>query len=275
MHLSERRALKRSRRQVQSSLAKRGRRIGSRRLQPAESGYQLDFGKIASSAILRLGRTGNAHESSLLTKADLHVQVHSQKPQRLIVFAVDISDSMGDGPSGRISAAFGAIVSLASTAYLNRDRVSLIAFRDREARVVVPPTDSVTLIREQINRLPIGGATPLATALDKVQRVIHQERIKNPHVQPLLILISDGEATVSMTNGADPHQEALALARQLRKSGVQAVVIDTLPAHLRTGHMPRLAESMGTTCRHIHNLQASQILALIDNNETFSSSKTT
>ncbi len=275
MHLSERRALKYSRRQVQSSLAKRGRRIGSRRLPPAESGYQLDFGRTASSAILRRGQTGNGPESSLLTKADLHVQVHSQKPQRLIVFAVDISDSMGDGPGGRISAAFGAIVSLAANAYLNRDRVSLIAFRDTEARIVVPPTDSVALIRGQLNRLPIGGATPLAAALDKAQRIIHQERIKSPHVQPLLILISDGDATVPMTKGADPHQEALTLARQLRKSCVQAVVIDTLPAHLRTGHMPRLAENLGTTCRHIHNLQASQLLALIDNSETFSSAKTT
>ena len=50
-------------------------------------------------------------------------------------------------------------------------------------------------IRQQLNRLPIGGATPLAAGLQKAGQVINQARRKDRAVEPLLVLISDGEAT--------------------------------------------------------------------------------
>jgi len=175
---------------------------------------------------------------------------------------------MGDGPVTRMSAALGAIESLAARAYLNREKVCLITFRDHHAQLVVPPTDSVMRIRQQLNRLPVGGATPLAAGLKKAGQVIAQARCKDQAVEPLLVLISDGEATMPLHPGADPTQELLGIAQQLRHEMVPALVIDTMPGHLRRSFMPQLAEALGTGCQHIHNLQTRQILQLIETTQT-------
>ena len=175
---------------------------------------------------------------------------------------------MGDGPMTRMSAALGAIAALAARAYLNREQVCLITFRDRHAQLVVPPTDSVMRIRQQLDRLPVGGATPLAAGLRKVGQVIAQAKRKDPAMEPLLVLISDGEATVPLHPGADPAQEALDFARQLGREKVPALVIDTMPGHLQRNFMPQLAKALGTDCQHVANLQARQILQLIETTQT-------
>ena len=167
-----------------------------------------------------------------------------------------------------MSSALGAIASIAAHAYLNREKVCLITFRDRHAQLVVPPTDSVMLIRQQLNRLPVGGATPLAAGLEKAGQVIAQAKCKDHAVEPLLILISDGEATMPLHPGADPTKEALGIARQLRHETGPALVIDTTPGHLQRTFMPQLAEALGTECHHIQNMQSRQILQLIETTQT-------
>ena len=212
----------------------------------------------------RLAAAQDSGQNDSLTAADLHLQLRSQRPRQLTVFVIDTSDSMGNGPTIRMSAALGAIAALASKAYLNRDQVCLITFRDRHAQVVVPPTDSVMRIRQQLNRLPVGGATPLAAGLQKAGQVINQARRKDRAVEPLLVLVSDGEATMPLQNGADPAQEALQIARQLGQEAVPALVIDTAPGDRQRTCMPRIAAALGTGCQHIYNLQAGQILQLIE-----------
>ena len=199
-----------------------------------------------------------------LTAADLHLQLRCSRTQRLTVFVIDTSDSMGDGPVVHMSAALGAIAALAARAYLDRERVCLITFRDRHAQLVVPPTNSVMRIRQQLNRLPVGGATPLAAGLRKAGQVIDQARRKDRAVEPLLVLISDGDATMPLHSGADPAQEALAIAQQLGQEPLRALVLDTAPGHLRKNLMPRIAAALGTTCQEIHNLRARNILQLVE-----------
>jgi len=221
--------------------------------------------------LVRRSLSAQSTREPLLTGQDLHQQLHARKQRRLIVFAIDTSDSMGDGPAVRMSAALGAIMALAKSAYLNRDQVCLITFRDRQAEVVVPPTDSVMRIRRLVNRLPVGGATPLAAGLKKALQIITQAQHRNPLVAPLLVLISDGEATVPLQAGSDPEHDALAMANQLQRSQVPALVIDTLPGHQQKRLMPQLADTLGTRCQHIQNLQASQVLQWIDKPTTISS----
>ncbi len=245
------------------SEAFRGRRISSRPLHPDERCHSLDRVKTINSAILRCAKGGVPGKSISLQAQDLHQQIRSQKPRRLIIFTVDTSDSMGDGPIDRMSAALGAIISLAATAYLNRDQVCLITFRDRDASLVIPPTSSVSRIRQQINKLPIGGATPLSAGLVKVQQVVAQERRKNPMLVPMMVLISDGEATISSQKGRDSNNEALEIAHELRRDGIEALLIDTLSTPSRSSNMNQLAKIFGCRSHHISNLQAGQVLKLV------------
>jgi Mg-chelatase subunit ChlD len=239
----------------------RGRRVGARPGSVAGTDGPLDIHSTVNAALVRRVLTA---DRTALRASDLYFQVRQQNLRRLIVFVIDTSDSMGDGPTARMSAAFGAILAIAKRAYLQREQVCLITFRDRQAQVVVPPTDSVQRIRQQLHRLPVGGATPLAAGLAKAHQVIGQARLKNPLIASLLVLISDGEATASVQESGDPNQEAVGMAARLHQDGIPALVIGTVPGRRTQSILPRVAEALATRCWHLHNLQAEQVIALID-----------
>ena len=155
-------------------------------------------------------------------------------------------------------------MTLAATSYLSRDQVCLITFRDRDAQLVVPPTNSVSRLKQQLQKLPVGGATPLSAGLQKAQTVINQARVKSSQTTPLLVLLSDGEATTPLAEGEDPQTEAIEMARQIASIKIPALVIDTVTEKRQQGFMPQLAKALGTECHHIHDLQAGNILNLID-----------
>jgi len=244
--------------------AANGRRIGTRQWQPGEPCIPLDLGRTLNHAIIRQVRSPGSHPGLRLTEEDLHLQVRSRQSRRLVVFVIDTSDSMGDGPTARISAALGASIALAANSYLNRDQVCLVTFRDREAQIVVPPTNSVTKLRQQLQSLPIGGATPLAAGLKKARQLILQARIKSPAVEPLMVLLSDGEATVALENGGDPTEEVLSIARQMHQEKIRALIIDTNASYNHLSLMPRLAQALGSVYQQIHELRSGEVLQLIE-----------
>jgi len=196
--------------------------------------------------------------------ADWHHQRFAQRPRRLVLFAVDVSDSMGDGPETRMAAALGAAVAFARRAYLHRDQVALITFRDRAAALTVPPTGSVRRVRDRLSQLAVGGATPLADALRLARDTIRRARRRDPELDAVLVLVSDGEATVPLRRNGDPFADALAIARQLRRDGVASILIDTGTAAPQQRRLPHLAEILGGPCRRLRELTARDILELLD-----------
>lgn len=241
----------------------RGRRCGARPRKEGDLFVPLDLNATLCAASLRQSASEALPRALRLETEDLHVQRLFVRQQRLVVFVVDTSDSMGEGPAARMSAALGAILSLATYAYLDRERVCLITFREQQAELVVPPTRSVLRIRQQLDQLPVGGATPLTAGLTKAREVIQQERRKDSRLQPLLVLVSDGEATAALHHGADPAQEALAVAHLLRRDGINALLIDTLPDHLPRALMPVLAKVFDTESHRLKHLRDGQLVRLI------------
>jgi magnesium chelatase subunit D len=228
----------------------------------------IDVSATLAAVAQRQIRTGEPSLPLRPSLDDLQCKVYQRSRRRLIVFALDLSDSMGDGLQNRMGAALGAALTLTRESYLNRDLVSLVTFRDNAARVIVPPTGSVYLVRQQLKRLAIGGATPLGDGLRKSLQVIRQSRVKLPGIAPLLVVISDGEATSPAHPGGDPIEEAVAAARALQREDIPAIMIDTSSGLNKTGIMPRLAEILGTRCHHLQSLTAGKVLALIDRSES-------
>jgi magnesium chelatase subunit D len=163
-----------------------------------------------------------------------------------------------------MAAAKGAILALLTPAYQRRDRIALVVFRDAGAQLLLPPTGSVALARWQLRRLPTGGATPLAEGLLRAWKLVRAERRKDPHLVANLVLISDGDANVSLGRTRDCETELVQLASRIQDDGIDAVAIDTLPRGSGTAPMCRIADRLGARYYHIDHLRASAIVRTVE-----------
>jgi magnesium chelatase subunit D len=156
----------------------------------------------------------------------------------------------------RMSAVKGTVLSLLNDAYQRRDKVALISFRGEGARILVPPTSSVVLAAPRLEELPTGGRTPLAAGIEKAAEVLKREELRDRERRPLLVLLTDGRATV----GPDP----LVAAARVRSLGATSFVVDTEEGYVRLGMAVELAESMGARCLRLEELRADSLVELVE-----------
>jgi magnesium chelatase subunit D len=207
------------------SETKRGRYVRSSQAEKVtDVAFDATVRAAAPHQLRRRQAAPNAPNQLQLESQDLRQKVRERKTGNLIVFVVDASASMD--AEQRMLATKGAILSLLRHAYVRRDKVALVAFSGRNARVVLRPTSSVDLAERRLERLGIGGTTPLTHGLMTGLKLIKTERLRDPHVYPLLVLISDGRGNISLF-GEEPLLEAQRMAGQIKKEGVRAMVIDS------------------------------------------------
>ena len=177
-----------------------------------------------------------------LTYDDLREPRRAEPQSRTVVLCVDTSGSMGT--SARVDAATGAVLSLLADAYLQRDEVALVAFRDRDAAEVLPPTGSVELARARLADLPTGGPTPLAEGIATALAIAHRSSARG--ALPLLVLLTDGRAT----GAPDALTRAHDAARSVAAAGIESVILDAEPpGRTALGLAAELATSMNA--RHV------------------------
>jgi magnesium chelatase subunit D len=172
-----------------------------------------------------------------LERQDLRQKVRRRRTGTLIVFVVDASASMD--AEQRMQATKGAVLSLLRDAYVRRDKVSLVVFSGRTARVILQPTSSVDLAEERLQRLAVGGTTPLTHGLVAGLKVVRTERLRDASVYPLVVLISDGRGNISLF-GEEPLLEAQRLAAQIGAEHVRMLVIDSARDHITATPLPRV-----------------------------------
>ena len=172
-----------------------------------------------------------------LERQDLRQKVRRRRTGTLIVFVVDASASMD--AEQRMQATKGAVLSLLRDAYVRRDKVSLVVFSGRTARVILQPTSSVDLAEERLQRLAVGGTTPLTHGLVAGLKVVRTERLRDASVYPLIVLISDGRGNISLF-GEEPLLEAQRLAAQIGTEHVRMLVIDSARDHITATPLPRV-----------------------------------
>jgi Mg-chelatase subunit ChlD len=126
----------------------------------------------------------------------------------------------------RMRATKGAVLSLLRDAYVRRDKVALVVFSGRTARVALSPTVSVDLAESRLQRLTVGGTTPLTHGLLAGLKLIRTERLRDQHVFPLLVLISDGRGNISLF-GEEPLLEAQHAAEQIGREHIRTLIIDS------------------------------------------------
>ncbi|MCX7826195.1 MAG: VWA domain-containing protein, partial [Verrucomicrobiae bacterium] len=178
-----------------------------------ETGFDIAFDATLRRAAQRFASEHAAQPG--IAFSDLCKKQRERPCDHLIAFVVDSSESMGADAVARMRAAKGAVLALLRKAYQGRHQVALVAFGGEKARVVLPPTSSISRAQRCLEQLPTGGATPMADGLFQAWQLIRLQRHKQPGIKPILVLISDGEANVPLAEGAPIMRELLHLAERI------------------------------------------------------------
>ena len=261
-----------SRRSETSARDCRGRYVAARIMErPTDLALDATFRAAAPHQLERHRRAGEVGSGSLVLEAwDLRQKVRRRKVGNLIVFAVDASASMDT--EQRMAATRSAILALLKAAYVRRDRVAMVTFSGRTAKMVLKPTRSVQLAERELSRIATGGATPLTVGLVTALQLIRHERMRDPEVLPLLVFISDGRGNVSLS-GEAPLVEAQNIADQIEHEGIRALVIDSSRGHLHSspawpeafpGQPTRFPARNFNPCLHLAEHMGAQYCGLHD-----------
>ena len=206
------------------------------------------------------GEEGEEGPALHLRPQDYREKVRVRRAANLILFVVDASWSMA--VSERMEATKGAVLSLLTDAYQQRDRVGMIVFQKDRSTLVLPPTNSVELAKQRLADLPVGGKTPLSAGLWQALQTIQQEIRRSPDLRPLLILLTDGAGNVSMGD-MPPQLEAYHIAEQIQAAGIQSIVVNMESQAYDEGYADALAEHLGGICHTLDSLQATKLLHMV------------
>jgi len=208
----------------------RGRPSGSRRAMPAHGSrlHLMDTLRAAAPWQKIRKATAKNQQAKIQVRAeDFHVARIKQKTATTTLFVVDAS---GSSALNRLAEAKGAVELLLADCYVRRDQVALIAFRGKQAELLLPPTRSLVRAKRSLSGLPGGGGTPLATAIDTAASVA--EGLQRRGITPVIVLLTDGRANVARSGSGGrelAYSEAMEAARQLAVMHMSVLFIDTSP----------------------------------------------
>jgi magnesium chelatase subunit D len=154
---------------------------------------------------------------------DIREKERVRKTSAVVMFVVDASGSMG--AVRRMESAKGAVLSMLMDSYQKRDKIGMVAFKGEDAELLLPPCSSVDMAMSMLSELPTGGKTPLSAGLSKGLQMLQGEMRKDKEAKPMMVLISDGRANVSL--GGKIKDELKEISEKAKQIGVHTIVIDT------------------------------------------------
>lgn len=194
----------------------------------------------------------------VIRKDDLRSKIREKRTGNIFLFVVDASGSMG--ARERMKTVKGVIFKILLDAYQKRDRVGMVAFRKKQAEVLLPVTRSVDFAQKKLASMPTGGKTPLAKGLLKAEDVLDMLYRQDANQDPVMILITDGRATSPLNKGTNPVTDALEEAKRIGRRNIPVAVIDTESGFIKLGLAKKLAKAMGASYFQVDKISEDQLL---------------
>ncbi len=161
-----------------------------------------------------------------------------------------------DGSSSMAGPKIKAVWHLAEHILLtSRDKIAVVVFQHREARVVVPFTRNYTKLRAGLRSIQPAGLTPLADGIARAVELIKKSYVRNP----LLVLITDGVPTFGKWT-LNPRQDALRAAKTIPEARARLVCIGIAP---NREFLEELAQAAGGTVYIVESLEEKAALVEI------------
>ncbi len=213
-----------------------GPQAGAIDSRPAQGGRETDRQDVAIVATLHARLLGAPAEH-------VRAPIRAGREGAFLCLVVDASGSMG--ARRRLARVKGALLELLRDAYARRDRVGVIAFRDRSAEVLIAAGTPLERAAEAIRKLPAGGRTPLAAGLDAAERLISNEALREPGRRAIAVVLTDGRVH-------DPAREIPQAAARLGRTASAVHVIDIEDGPVRLGLAGAVAMAAGA---RLHRLR--------------------
>ncbi|MGB5101118.1 MAG: putative cobaltochelatase [Methanothrix sp.] len=196
---------------------------------------------------------------------DIREKERVGKTSAVVLFVVDASGSMG--ANQRMESAKGAVLSMLMDSYQKRDKIGMVAFKGKEAELILPPCSSVDLALRCLRELPTGGKTPLSAGLSRAMQLLQGELRKDEETKLMMVLISDGRANVGM--GGKIKDELMEISERAHHLGIHTIVIDTEVVEssfmdMRLGYCHEIAEKCAGKYYSISGLSPEALYGIVD-----------
>ena len=165
-------------------------------------------------------------------KYDLMDKIYEYRAPLVLFFVLDSSASM----YYVIRQMTDVILSLHREGYRKRDKIALIVFRGKEAVVLQKPTVNFKMAVNKLKKVEGKSYTPMAAALKKVSELIKVEKLKNRQAVPVVFILSDCGANISVkypdliaqveTDYTLITHELKELTKKLSKQNIHLVVLE-------------------------------------------------
>jgi magnesium chelatase subunit D len=217
---------------------------------------------VALDATLRAAALRGGATPIRVEPGDLRRKVREHRSPFAVCFVVDNSWSVH--ADRMVEKAKGVVFRLLEDATGRGDRVAVVAFRGGlpEATVALPFTSSLAAATRRLQRIPLSGQTPLADALRRARILLRQELSRHPNAVPLVVVVTDGEATVPLRAGSDPAADVLSEGQSLGRARIGLVVADTSDGS--RGCAAELAQASGGTRIPVAELAPELVLAIAE-----------
>ncbi|WP_054835715.1 VWA domain-containing protein [Methanobrevibacter arboriphilus] len=147
---------------------------------------------------------------------------------------VDMSGSML--AEKKINKIRGILERIIKNVNRNRDKLTVIGFKGRDSEVIIPSTKRPSSFLDKLDKITVGGTTPMASGLEKAIEILKNENKKGEFI-PMLILLSDGMPNVGLTDSynkkvrGSPINDVLAMGEELAENKIYTIIIDFEKKH--------------------------------------------